>query len=76
MLTTTKSSVCKNKKKGLERQGDLNDYILNKNPNINFDMYEIDTSIKMLDCIENENVIYGDFMIQSINKLYNTIVGI
>ena len=39
-------------------------------------MYEIDTSIKMLDCIENENVIYGDFMIQSINKLYNTIVGI
>ena len=38
-------------------------------------MYEIDTKIKLLDNIEKENVIYGDFMKQNITKTYKTIIG-
>ena len=40
-------------------QGDLVQIIHNKNSKIRFDMYEIDTSIKMLNDIPN-NVNYGD----------------
>lgn len=56
-------------------QGDLVSYVLNKTPNIQFDMYEIDTNITFLDGIEKEKVIYGDFMGQPIHKLYKTIIG-
>ncbi len=56
-------------------QGDLIVYILDKNPNIIFDMYEIDKTIILLDKIEKDNIIYGDFMKQSIKKTYKTIVG-
>jgi len=56
-------------------QGDLIIFINNKLPNITFDMYEIDTQIKLLDNIEQEQVVYGDFMIQSITKTYKTIIG-
>ena len=42
-------------------QGDLIEIIYNSDNNIQFDMYEIDTKIKMLDNIP-KNVIYGDFI--------------
>ncbi len=56
-------------------QGDLITYIMDKIPSITFDMYEIDKTIKLLDKIEKNNVIYGDFMKQQIEKKYKTIVG-
>ena len=56
-------------------QGDLISYIKIKNPNITFDMYEIDTNIKMLNNIDRSKIIFGDFMEQPINKLYKTIIG-
>jgi adenine-specific DNA-methyltransferase len=56
-------------------QGDLIVFITEKIPNIKFDMYEIDTEIKLLDKIKKDNIIYGDFMIQNIKKKYKTIVG-
>lgn len=57
-------------------QGDLVRFIMDKNPNIKFDMYEIDPRIKLLDKIERENVIYGDFMKQNFfTKTYKTIIG-
>ena len=56
-------------------QGDLITFITDKLPNITFDMYEIDTKIKLLDKIQKDKVIYGDFMKQTITKTYKTIVG-
>jgi adenine-specific DNA-methyltransferase len=56
-------------------QGDLIIFITEKIPTITFDMYEIDTKIKLLDKIRKTNVIYGDFMEQIITKTYKTIVG-
>jgi adenine-specific DNA-methyltransferase len=56
-------------------QGDLIAHITEKIPNITFDMYEIDTKIKLLDKIQKDRVVYGDFMTQSITKTYKTIVG-
>jgi len=56
-------------------QGDLVTFVTNKLPDVTFDMYEIDTKIKLLDSIEKENVIYGDFMKQKITKTYKTIIG-
>lgn len=56
-------------------QGDLIAFIKDKNQNITFDMYEIDTNIQLLDNIQKNSVIYGDFMKQSITKLYKTIIG-
>jgi adenine-specific DNA-methyltransferase len=56
-------------------RGDLIIFISNKLPNITFDMYEIDTQIKLLDNIDQEKVVYGDFMIQPITKTYKTIIG-
>jgi adenine-specific DNA-methyltransferase len=56
-------------------RGDLIIFITDKIPSIIFDMYEIDTKIKLLDKIQTDNVVYGDFMKQSITKTYKTIVG-
>ena len=56
-------------------QGDLITFIAEKIPNITFDMYEIDTKIKLLDKIQKDNVVYGDFMTQTITKTFKTIVG-
>jgi adenine-specific DNA-methyltransferase len=56
-------------------QGDLITFIIDKIPNITFDMYEIDKNIKLLDKIQKDQVIYGDFMIQTITKKYKTIIG-
>jgi adenine-specific DNA-methyltransferase len=56
-------------------QGDLITFIMERVPSITFDMYEIDTQIEMLDKIEKNKIIYGDFMQQTIAKKYKTIVG-
>lgn len=56
-------------------QGDLINFIINEKPNISFDMYEIDKKIKLLDKINKNNVVYGDFIKQVITKKYKTIVG-
>jgi len=56
-------------------QGDLIVFIKEKIQNIIFDMYEIDNTIKLLDNVEKDNVIYGDFMKQPIYKSYKTIIG-
>jgi adenine-specific DNA-methyltransferase len=56
-------------------QGDLIAYITDNAPTTLFDMYEIDTEIRLLDQIEKERVIYGDFMKQTITKTYKTIIG-
>lgn len=56
-------------------RGDLITFITDKLLNITFDMYEIDTKIKLLDKIEKHKIIYGDFMKQIIAKTYKTIIG-
>ena len=56
-------------------QGDLITYITDKIPDIIFDMYEIDKEIKLLDNIQQDKIIYGDFMTQKITKTYKTIIG-
>jgi adenine-specific DNA-methyltransferase len=56
-------------------RGDLIRFIIDKNSSITFDMYEIDTTIKLLDKIQKNKVVYGDFMKQIITKTYKTIVG-
>lgn len=56
-------------------QGDLIAFITDKMLGITFDMYEIDTTIELLDKIQKDRVIYGDFMEQTITKTYKTIVG-
>lgn len=54
-------------------QGDLVSYI--KNTNINFDMFEIDKTIKPLDGIDKNKIIYKDFIKENIEKSYTTIIG-
>lgn len=56
-------------------RGDLIEFIIKKNPSLIIDMYEIDTEIKLLDKIQREYVIYGDFLQQIITKKYKTIIG-
>ena len=56
-------------------QGDLITFIADKIPDIIFDMYEIDKEIKLLDNIQQDKIIYGDFMTQIITKTYKTIIG-
>jgi len=56
-------------------QGDLITFILDKNSEIIFDMYEIDESIKLLDKIDKNKINYCDFIKENINKKYITIIG-
>lgn len=56
-------------------RGDLIMYIRERIQHIIFDMYEIDNGIELLGGIKKENVIYGDFIKQSIKKKYTTIIG-
>ena len=56
-------------------QGDLVKFITNKLINVTFDMYEIDTKIKLLENIDKNNIIYGDFLKEKITKTYKTIIG-
>tara|TARA_B100001057_G_scaffold382408_1_gene388452 strand:+ start:4956 stop:6107 length:1152 start_codon:yes stop_codon:yes gene_type:complete len=55
-------------------QGDLVQEISEKKSDIEYDMYEIDKSINMLDGVP-KNVIYKDFMKEEIPRKYMTIVG-
>jgi len=55
-------------------QGDLVKYITD-NCNVNFDMYELDESIELLEGIDREKVVYGDFIKENITKKYKTIIG-
>jgi adenine-specific DNA-methyltransferase len=54
-------------------RGDLISF--NKNPNIKFDMYEIDNTIQLLDGINKNDVIYTDFIKEDIQKKYISIIG-
>lgn len=56
-------------------RGDLVEYIKTNNEQIEFDMYEIDRSIDFLDSINIDNIIFGDFLLQEIEKKYKTIIG-
>ena len=56
-------------------RGDLIKHVLEKSNNILFDMFEIDEDIDILDGIEKEKIIYGDFLEQNIIKKYKTIIG-
>lgn len=56
-------------------RGDIIQYILKINNKIKFDMYEIDKTIKVLDCIDKDKIIYGDFLELNISETYDTIVG-
>lgn len=56
-------------------QGDLVRFIMDRIPYVKFDMYEIDPKIKVLDKIQKDKIVYGDFMNQKITKTYETIVG-
>ena len=55
-------------------RGDLIEIIYKNNTHIQFDMYEIDTTLSIIHGIP-DNVIYGDFMKQAISKTYQTIIG-
>jgi len=55
-------------------RGDLVKYIT-ENYNVNFDMYELDESIELLENIDREKVNYGDFIKANISKKYKTIIG-
>lgn len=70
--------ILNNPKKILEPsvgRGDLVSYITKIDKNITFDMFEIDTTIKMLDGIDTNHIVYGDFLLQNINTKYQTIIG-
>lgn len=56
-------------------RGDLIKYVLKNNDDIIFDMYEIDKSIKLLNCINKKNINYGNFLEQNIKTSYKTIIG-
>lgn len=56
-------------------RGDLVEYIQKKESNIRFDMYEIDETISILECINKNDIKWGDFLKQEINKKYKTIIG-
>jgi adenine-specific DNA-methyltransferase len=56
-------------------QGDLIQFIAERITGVTFDMYEIDPSIHLLDGVQRDQVIYGDFIKQIIAKKYKTIIG-
>jgi adenine-specific DNA-methyltransferase len=56
-------------------RGDLISFIKQQDSTISFDMYEIDNTIQLLDDIAKQDVVYGDFLKQTITKKYITIVG-
>jgi adenine-specific DNA-methyltransferase len=56
-------------------RGDLIDSLYPVFNEVHFDMYEIDLEIEMLPCVNVENLTYGDFLVQKIDRKYKTIVG-
>ena len=56
-------------------QGHLVEFIKDKMPLVQFDMYEIDDKIEILNHIDKKKIIYGNFINQPITKTYKTIIG-
>lgn len=56
-------------------QGDLVLAIQQQFPHTNIDMYEIDTTISMLNGIDRKRVLFQDFLQSTITTTYQTIVG-
>ena len=57
-------------------RGDLINYVSERDNSIKFDMYEIDDTINILNkYISRDKVIFGDFLEQSIQTKYKTIIG-
>jgi adenine-specific DNA-methyltransferase len=56
-------------------RGDLVDSMQTTFGLLDFDMYEIDSNIKLLPCIDAKNVTYGDFLTQNMCYKYKTIIG-
>jgi len=58
-------------------RGDLVDCVLQKYPNCNINMYEIDQQLCFLPCVQKRknSLKIGDFLSQNINTKYTTIVG-
>ena len=56
--------------------GDLINYVSERDNSIKFDVYEIDNTINILNkYISRDKVIFGDFLEQSIQTKYKTIIG-
>tara|TARA_B100000902_G_scaffold366421_1_gene388188 strand:- start:44 stop:1207 length:1164 start_codon:yes stop_codon:yes gene_type:complete len=56
-------------------RGDLVEYVWNKTPDVEFDLYEIDEEIEFLQSIKRENIYIGDFLSFQIQTKYDTIIG-
>jgi adenine-specific DNA-methyltransferase len=56
-------------------QGDLISYMQNKLTTVTFDMYEIDTSIELLQNIDKTRLQYCDFLQTKVDTTYDTIIG-
>lgn len=56
-------------------RGDLVKSIHAVHPDIEYDMYEIDNNIALLDGIDSTHVSYTDFLEETIERTYDTIVG-
>ena len=56
-------------------QGDLITCLVGKFADLKIDMYEIDESIELLDGVDKTKVNYGNFMTQTIDTKYMTIIG-
>jgi len=57
-------------------RGDLINYVSERDNSIKFDAYEIDNTINILNkYISRDKVIFGDFLEQSIQTKYKTIIG-
>lgn len=56
-------------------RGDLVSCVQERFKNVPIDMYELDNEIVMLEGIKREEIIYGDFMQQTVTNKYDTIIG-
>jgi len=56
-------------------EGDLVAHIVNKLPDINFTMFEIDESLSTLSDINRDLVRYCDFLKTNVEEKYDTVVG-
>ena len=56
-------------------RGDLIATVCNHNPDICFDLYEIDDTIEFLDSVSRRDVCFGNFLEIPIVKKYKTIIG-
>jgi len=56
-------------------QGDLVEYVKSKRQELNFDLYEIDDTIKTLNSIDKTQINYGDFLAIEVKTGYDTIIG-